>query len=63
MMQRITPVVLILHPDHNESQDSEKQEIPHAHTKNRLYLEPLVRKVIRSIYPYIPNAQQISQLW
>lgn len=52
MVPSISSVISILHTNHYKGKYCKKQEIPHAHTKNCLYLIPFLGVSLGSGYPY-----------
>lgn len=53
MVQTITRILLVLHTDHKDSKDGEKQEVPQAHSQYRICLKPLsIRSLVEMIDPF-----------
>lgn len=53
MVQTITRILLVLHANHEDSKDGEKQEVTQAHPQYCICLKPLsIRSLVKMIDPF-----------
>jgi len=61
MVNTVTRVPLIFHPNHHNSKDREKEKVPQAHPQDSISFKPLpVRCLVKLIDPCMTNSVSIS---